>query len=60
MDCKDNMNTKEWHEERDASDAPVWMSADEANGWASGWNAAVEAAKAQAPWWATGAGRSAD
>lgn len=39
---------KEWHEERDASDAPAWMSADEANGWASGWNAAVEAAKAAA------------
>jgi len=51
MDRKDNMNTKEWHEERDASDAPVWMSADEANGWASGWNAAVEAAKAEAPRW---------
>lgn len=48
MDRKDSKKVKEWHEERDASDAPIEMSADEANGWASGWNAAVEAAKAEA------------
>jgi hypothetical protein len=28
--------------EKTASDAPVWMSADEAGAWADGWNAAME------------------
>ena len=39
------MNDKPWDEEREASDAPVWYSADEAIAWASGYNAAAEAAK---------------
>lgn len=41
------MTDKKWDEEREASDAPVWFSSDEANAWASGFNAAVEAFKTQ-------------
>lgn len=41
------MSEREWTDERDAPDAPVWMTADEANGWAQGWNAAVRAAQDQ-------------
>jgi hypothetical protein len=36
------VDEKKWHEERSQTDAPVWMSAEMAAGWASGWNAAVE------------------
>ncbi len=32
-----------WFDERDMGDAPVWLNADEANAWASGWNGAVRA-----------------
>lgn len=28
--------------ERAMNDAPVWMDADTASGWSSGWNAAIE------------------
>ena len=32
-----------WFDERSMEDAPVWMDAEAANAWASGWNAAVAA-----------------
>jgi hypothetical protein len=32
-----------WYEEADISEAPVWYNADEARGWAAGWDAAVRA-----------------
>lgn len=32
-----------WFDERFAEDAPIRYEAEEANAWAAGWNAAVEA-----------------
>jgi hypothetical protein len=40
------MSVKAWKEERDACDAPVWLSVEAAAGWSSGYNEAVNAAQA--------------
>jgi hypothetical protein len=40
--------------ERDAADAPVWMDADEARGWAGGYNAALaDLGLEQVGWWSS-------
>lgn len=41
------MTTRRWDDERWLTDAPVYMSAEEAHVWAAGWNAAVNECAAQ-------------
>lgn len=36
-----------WYDERGPDDAPVWLDADTASGWAQGYNAAVRACQAR-------------
>lgn len=37
------MTARAWTDERETSDAPIWLSNEEASSWADGYNAAVRA-----------------